>query len=178
MNKSLVFALTLGALTSCTPAQRVAVKEAIKPPTPVAVEDIVLKSLQGGPQYLSKFNTQVYTDGTVLPVEVEEFNFVQSDIDRQFKIKDQKWEYIAVFYTKEIINCGGTVAMGCTQPYPDGTAIVVVSLYFPYRRMVLRHELTHVAYFWNNEPEMRHFCLDNPALCNDAGTTLRSGFDD
>jgi hypothetical protein len=154
---------------SCAPIKHV--KAALKEPTPVAVEQVVLVALSdaGSLCYITKLGSEVRSDGTVPCPPQAEVENIQGDVARANKIHSMQWEKLVLFYTANVIDCSGTVAMGCTQSFPNKAAISVVSLYFPWRRATLRHELTHVAYFWTDAPESKHFCLDNPSMCDDTG---------
>ena len=174
--RALSYAVILSLLASCTPAQRVKVKAALSPPPSVSVEQILLAALDtsiGTECYTTKSGTQFRSDGTAPCPPQAEVEFVLEDVGKKYNIKakDVRWEKLSVVYTAKIIDCGGTQAMGCTL-LADPT-VSVVSLYYPWRRSVLRHELTHVMFMWTKQPEMRHFCLDNPELCDDAGSTLK-----
>lgn len=176
--KTLAITLILSLISSCTPAQRVKVKAALTAPVPVPVEQILfaaLDSTTGTECYITKSGTQFKTDGTVPCPPQEEVEFVLSDVGKKHNVKskDVRWENLSVIYTNKVIECGGVGAMGCTL-LADPT-VSVVSLYYPWRRSILRHELTHVMYMWNKQPEMRHFCLDNPDFCNGAGELMFPG---
>lgn len=149
-------------------------KEALKEPPPVPVMDIVLTALSpaGTLCYTTKQGMEVRADGTVDCPPQAEVEGILSDVAKANKIQGIRWEKMVLFYTSQIIDCDGTVAMGCTTPLHGESAMSVVSLYYPWRRAVLRHELTHVAYFWNKEPDMKHFCLDNPELCDKSGNLV------
>lgn len=170
MKRALIILSFLTA--SCAPIKRV--QAALAPPTPKDVQQIVLSALDptiGHHCYTTKFGTNFSSDGTIACPPQSEVELVQESIGKthRFTQKDLRWEKLSVMYTKEVIDCGSVPAMGCTLRLGDDQAVSVVSLYFPWRRAILRHELTHVAYYWNKEPEMRHFCLDNPDLCETGG---------
>jgi hypothetical protein len=162
---------TLAFLTaSCAPIKHVTA--ALKEPTPVPVMEIVLTALseKGSLCYITKLGSEVRSDGTVPCPPQAEVENIQADVGRANKIHSMQWEKLVLFYTGNVIDCSGIGAMGCTQPFPENKAAMsVVSLYFPWRRSTLRHELTHVAYFWTDAPESKHFCLDNPSMCDDTG---------
>lgn len=166
--------VVLAFLVSSCASVKAEVIAITKPPKPVGVEEIVLKQLNAGAEslcYVTKDGVEFRSDRVECPPQAETERIID-EVVKLNKIHKKRLEGLTVFYTADIIDCNGTIAMGCTQPFDDGTAISVVSLYYPWRRMILRHELTHVALFWNNAPEMRHFCLDNPSLCNGEGDSL------
>jgi hypothetical protein len=158
-------------VTSCTPAQH---QNKAPTPTqgPASMEEIISEALEGAGSlcYTTKLGSEVRTDGSVPCPAQKEVENIQGDVARANKIHSLQWEKLVLFYTGKVIECGGIVAMGCTQPLMDDNTMSVVSLYYPWRRAILRHELTHVAFIWNKEPEFKHFCLDNPSMCDDKGS--------
>ena len=161
---------------SCAPIRKVAVevKQSLKEPTPVPVMDIVLSALSenGTLCYVTKLGSEVRSDGSVPCPPQQEVENIQADVARANKIHSLRWEKMVLLYTGKVIDCDGTTAMGCSTRLQDDAAMSVVSLYYPWRRATLRHELTHVAFFWNNEPDMKHFCLDNPEMCDKTGKLI------
>lgn len=153
------------------------VKAAFTTPTPVKVEHIVLMALseKGALCYSLPNGMEVRTDGTlaceVLPKEAE-VALVLKDVAKKFHLTLADFEGTALFYTGSIIDCDGAQAMGCSQLFDKENAMSVVSLYYPWRRAILRHELTHVALSLTDAPAMRHFCLDNPSFCGEDGELL------
>jgi len=151
-------------LASCATAKKV-----ITPTPPTGYRQIVLDSLDNpqGYCYTTSLGTGVYTDGTVPCPPKKEVDFVQGDVNRQWDalLPAGAWEWISIHYTAKVINCGGQGAMGCTSPEAPDAGLVVISLYYPWRRATLRHEFTHWVYFSTGQSEMKHFCLDNPAFC-------------
>lgn len=143
--------------------------EPAEPKGPKKVELIVSETLadSGVFCYTLLSGIEVRTDGTVPCLKQYEVEYTATDVARQFDISayDPQWENLTIIYTAKMIDCGGTPAMGCTQVFPDYRGISVVSLYFPWRRSILRHEMTHYVYFVRDEPEFMHFCLDNPRAC-------------
>lgn len=168
--KHFSFAIIAFLAASCVQAPKHEPQTPKPPLGPVSDTEIVELALASGYQcYLTKFGSEVRSDGSVECPPKSEVDRIQREVSRANKIKPKQWETFALFYTNKAMDCGGIGAMGCTRPLSDNYMQAVVSLRLPWRRATLRHELTHVAYFWNGEPEEKHLCLDSPGMCAGSG---------
>ena len=161
--------------TSCAAVQPVlTIKDVFTDPAPVDMIEGIVLSEKRYLCYTTDLGSSVYSDGTVPCEPREVVNRIEQQVAARWDLQgDPRWELTAIFYTSEIILCGEIRAMGCTVGWPDNTAISAVSLFYPWRQATLRHELTHVAFFLKEFPEIRHYCLDNPQDCENGGASLK-----
>ena len=167
MKAWLAIALMIPYLTSCGPKIVPAKPTEPLPQKPeyVPVMDIVQAALSPTGKHCgsTERGSDVYVDSTVECPEIKYVDVQQNIVHRDNRpVKPGDWTDVAIFFTMDKIDCGGVDAMGCTTGFTNGTVISVISLYFPWRKGILRHELTHAVYLLRRDPEMRHFCLDNP----------------